>query len=42
MTILRYVQSALRDGLFTDKKLVPTATRKKLQLFTEKYWGPVE
>ena len=33
---------ALRDGLMTPKDQVPAATRRKLDLFTHPYWGPVE
>ncbi len=31
--------NSLEDGLITDKKNVPKATREKLNLFTAKYWG---
>jgi 5'-methylthioadenosine phosphorylase len=34
--------SALRDGLMTAKEQVPLATRRKLDLFTSPYWGPVD
>jgi 5'-methylthioadenosine phosphorylase len=33
---------ALRDGLMTPKDQVPAATRRKLDLFTNPYWGPAE
>lgn len=31
--------SALKDGLMTPKEKVPLSTRKRINLFTEKYWG---
>ena len=31
--------NALEDGFMTDKNLVPSATRLKLDLFTRAYWG---
>ena len=31
--------NSLEDGLITAKNNVPKATREKLNLFTEKYWG---
>ena len=34
--------SALQDGLMTPRDQVPPATRRKLDLFTSRYWGPAE
>jgi 5'-methylthioadenosine phosphorylase len=34
--------SALRDALMTPPDQVPPATRRKLDLFTQPYWGPAE
>ena len=33
--------TALKDGLMTPKDKVPLSTRKRINLFTEKYWGPL-
>ena len=33
--------SALRNGLMTNKEIVPSLTRKKVNLFTQPYWGEV-
>jgi 5'-methylthioadenosine phosphorylase len=34
--------SALRDALMTPPDQVPPATRRRLDLFTQPYWGPAE
>jgi 5'-methylthioadenosine phosphorylase len=34
--------SALRDALMTPKDQVPAATRRRLDLFTQPYWGSIE
>jgi 5'-methylthioadenosine phosphorylase len=33
--------SALKSALMTPKEHVPEATRRRIQLFTEPYWGPL-
>ena len=35
-----YAHEALKEGLMTSKERVSDQTRKKIDIFTNKYWGP--